>query len=181
LALLRVGFARPPPFLEAPVRSYRTISPLPRTASASEAVLRGLATPWTRGGVFLWHFPSSRLARVLPGTLARRSSDVPLPSTGSGGKRPPGLLAPLQSSWADRGRSTSLSRAHERRGRRTFLAAPVTLRGRPMASATAIPQQPLFAEQLPTHPFRARRLEDAAPRRGHAGGEPRVPAARALT
>jgi hypothetical protein len=42
------------PLPEGPVRSYRTVSPLPRLPGAV----------W-----FLWHFPSGRPARVLPGTL----------------------------------------------------------------------------------------------------------------
>gem|GEM_PF-5576808 len=46
-----------------PVRSYRTISPLPRGEPC--------------GGLFLWHFPSSRLDQPLAGTHALRSPDFP--------------------------------------------------------------------------------------------------------
>ena len=50
------------PVARTPVRSYRTISPLPDES----------------GGMFLLHFPSARAARALPGTLARWSPDFPL-------------------------------------------------------------------------------------------------------
>ena len=46
-----------------PVRSYRTISPLPRAEA--------------RGGMFLWHFPSGRPARPLAGIVALWSPDFP--------------------------------------------------------------------------------------------------------
>ena len=72
------GVCPTPALLRAPVRSYRTISPLPRK----------------RGGMFLWHFPSSRLARVLPGTLPGGARTF-LPPDKSG-RRPPSPLAPAQ-------------------------------------------------------------------------------------
>ena len=72
------GVCTTPALLRAPVRSYRTISPLPRK----------------RGGMFLWHFPSSRLARVLPGTLPGGARTF-LPPDKSG-RRPPSPLAPAQ-------------------------------------------------------------------------------------
>ena len=54
----------------APVRSCRTISPLPRLAAL--------------GGMFLWHFPSGRPARPLAGIAALRSPDFPLARRASG-------------------------------------------------------------------------------------------------
>jgi len=47
-----------------PVRSYRTISPLPQPVKVN-------------GGLFLWHFPSGCPDQPLAGTLALRSPDFP--------------------------------------------------------------------------------------------------------
>ena len=72
-----------PPVARRPVRSCRTISPLPaatargparpRTRCARHrrcALKRGdLAGPAAAGGMFLWHFPWGRPHRALPGTL----------------------------------------------------------------------------------------------------------------
>src|SRR5580700_9102636 len=57
LVLLQVGFAVPPCVAAGAVRSYRTISPLP--------------APLARrlGGIFLLHFPWTRVPQALPGTL----------------------------------------------------------------------------------------------------------------
>ena len=76
------------PVSGAPVRSYRTISPLPAKA----------------GGMFLWHFPSAYAARGLPGTLpygVRTFLDRGFPAS-----RPPGPLneesvALTEYCWAD--------------------------------------------------------------------------------
>jgi len=57
LALLPVGFAKPPPSPGALVRSYRTVSPLPHPHKVGPAVC------------FLWHFPSGHPAWVLPSTV----------------------------------------------------------------------------------------------------------------
>jgi hypothetical protein len=51
-----------------PVRSYRTISPLPNATEKTQTHV---------GGLFLWHFPSGRPDRPLAGTLALRSPDFP--------------------------------------------------------------------------------------------------------
>ena len=48
------------------VRSYRTISPLPRPTQHAEAVC------------FLWHYPWIRIRRMLSGTACPRSPDFPL-------------------------------------------------------------------------------------------------------
>ncbi len=56
LVLLQVGFSLPRHVAMRAVRSYRTISPLP-SAETDLAVY------------FLWHFPSTRAAQALPGTL----------------------------------------------------------------------------------------------------------------
>ena len=50
------------------VRSYRTLSPLPDEAEASQAVC------------FLWHFPWGRPRRALPGTVFPWSPDFPPPA-----------------------------------------------------------------------------------------------------
>src|SRR5580692_1629681 len=65
LVLLQVGFAVPPCVAAGAVRSYRTISPLP--------------APLARrlGGIFLLHFPWTRVPQALPGTLALWSPDFP--------------------------------------------------------------------------------------------------------
>ena len=57
LVLLQVGFAVPPCVAAGAVRSYRTISPLP--------------APLARrlGGIFLLHFPWTRVPQALPGTM----------------------------------------------------------------------------------------------------------------
>src|SRR5277367_4073410 len=57
LVLLQVGFAVPPGVAAGAVRSYRTISPLP--------------APLARrlGGIFLLHFPWTRVPQALPGTV----------------------------------------------------------------------------------------------------------------
>ncbi len=60
--LLRMGFARP-----ARYRAAGGLLPHHFTLTGPRA-----------GGLFLLHYPSSRLARVLPGILARRSPDFPL-------------------------------------------------------------------------------------------------------
>src|SRR6202044_1038085 len=57
LVLLQVGFAVPPCVAAGAVRSYRTISPLP-----APLVQR-------LGGIFLLHFPWTRVPQALPGTL----------------------------------------------------------------------------------------------------------------
>ncbi len=62
LALLRVGFAQLPSLPRGLVRSYRTFSPLSFRSFDKLRMAEGRFT-------FLWHFPSSRLARELPGTL----------------------------------------------------------------------------------------------------------------
>src|SRR3954471_18601093 len=51
-----------------PVRSYRTISPLPATGSAAARRL---------GGVFLWHCPAGFPGSDFPTTLALRCPDFP--------------------------------------------------------------------------------------------------------
>ena len=51
------GVCRATSVTSGPVRSYRTLSPLPVPLARPSAVC------------FLWHFPSSRDARALPGTL----------------------------------------------------------------------------------------------------------------
>ena len=59
LALLRVGFTKPPRSPGMLVRSYRTVSPLP-------------PVPTNRGRVavcFLWHYPASHLGLPLAITL----------------------------------------------------------------------------------------------------------------
>jgi len=53
------------------VRSYRTISPLPRSLAARSAVC------------FLLHWPSARAAQVLPGTLPYGARTFLHPSRGS--------------------------------------------------------------------------------------------------
>ncbi len=75
LALLRVGFARRPHYcgrrcaLTAPFHPY----------------------PAERGGMFLLHFPSSRLARVLPGTLPSGARTfLPPDEIGTAATQPPG-------------------------------------------------------------------------------------------
>jgi len=61
--LLQVGFAWPAPF------------------GAAGALLPHHFTLATRrGGMFLWHFPSSRLDQPLAGTRARWSPDFPRPA-----------------------------------------------------------------------------------------------------
>ena len=60
------------------MRSYRTISPLPRK----------------RGGMFLWHYPSGRPARVLPGTLPGGARTFLPPDESE--RRPPSPLAPMK-------------------------------------------------------------------------------------
>ena len=62
------------------VRSYRTISPLPRRPKASV------------GGVFLWHCPWGRPRRPLAGTVFPWSPDFPR-SARDGEARPSGHLA----------------------------------------------------------------------------------------
>jgi len=57
------------------VRSYRTLSPLPKVVYTAEAVY------------FLWHFPWGYPRRVLPGILFPWSPDFPLPDL-AGSNRP---------------------------------------------------------------------------------------------
>ena len=116
LVLLRVGFTLPRPLQARAVRSYRTISPLPRRwsfpqrraypASRPTRVLRFQggppAVPKKRGGVaeavsFLWHWPSMGLETHVPDVIrhtALRSSDFPPPvdlaQARSHRQRPPG-------------------------------------------------------------------------------------------
>src|SRR5690606_10472017 len=61
-----------------PVRSYRTISPLPRPSEEH------------RGGLFLWHFPSAHAARPLAGTLPEGVRTFLPPPEGD--RRPSGPL-----------------------------------------------------------------------------------------
>lgn len=68
-----------------PVRSCRTISPLPRLLAHGEK---------RRGGMFLLHSPWGRPPWALPSIFARRSSDFPLPA--QGGQRPPSRLDVLR-------------------------------------------------------------------------------------
>ena len=63
LVLLRVEFTLQPTVTSGPVRSYRTLSPLPH----KEAVC------------FLWHFPSGRPGRTLSGAVFPWSPDFPPP------------------------------------------------------------------------------------------------------
>ena len=62
------------PVTGTPVRSYRTISPLPATEAT--------------GGMFLWHFPSARAARPLAGTLSGEVRTFLPPFRGRAGGRP---------------------------------------------------------------------------------------------
>ncbi len=57
------------------MRSYRTVSPL--------------SCPEGKDGLSLWHFPSRRRARALPGTLPVWSPDVPLLDKRAAATRPP--------------------------------------------------------------------------------------------
>ena len=66
------GVYRAPSVAVGAVRSYRTVSPLP-----SRSRRRGKAV------CFLWHFPSRRRDRALPGMLPVRSSDFPPRSLGA--------------------------------------------------------------------------------------------------
>src|SRR5215472_570531 len=65
LVLLRVGFARRAPF-DAPGAL------LPHHFTLADRTLSR-----TSGGLFLWHFPSSRPDQPLTGTRARWSPDFP--------------------------------------------------------------------------------------------------------
>ena len=66
------GVYRAPSVAVGAVRSYRTVSPLPsRPKGAGKAVC------------FLWHFPSRRRDRALPGMLPVWSSDFPPRSLGA--------------------------------------------------------------------------------------------------
>ena len=85
LVLLRVGFTLTPGFTAGAVRSYRTISPLPRRQNSM--LLRGRPLPKSRGVAgavyFLWHWPSMRLEAHVPDVIrhtALRSSDFPPPA-----------------------------------------------------------------------------------------------------
>ena len=87
------------------VRSYRTISPLPRRGLAVQANLSGLSgSPSNRGVAeavsFLWHWPSTDLEARVPDVIrhtALRSSDFPPPlntlARDSGSDRP--VLLPV--------------------------------------------------------------------------------------
>ena len=76
LALLRVGFARPPCCQDAGAL-------LPHHFN--------LTHPKT-GGMFLLHFPSAHAAQALPGTLARWSPDFPLRHKAAAAARPAGQI-----------------------------------------------------------------------------------------
>src|SRR5215813_9107612 len=80
------GVYRAPDVAAGAVRSYRTVSPLP---SGSRGGRRAVC--------FLWHFPSRRRDRVLPGMPPVWSSDFPL--------RFPGAIA-----WPARSRGESTTR-----------------------------------------------------------------------
>jgi len=88
-----------PGFTAGAVRSYRTISPLPRRRGSK--LLQGCPrpVPKKRGGVaeavsFLWHWPSADLEARVPDVIrhtALRSSDFPPPKCAeahSGSDRP---------------------------------------------------------------------------------------------
>ena len=114
------GVCTKPALLRAPVRSYRTISPLPRK----------------RGGMFLWHFPSSRLARELPGTLPGGARTFLPP--GKPGRRPPSPLAPAQVYRMEPRSGVATSIAHQAL-RSPVCRRPCSLRvGRVRSSAAGI-------------------------------------------
>ena len=68
LALHRTGFALTRPVAEAPVRSYRTISPLP---------VRGSRVAAPSAVSFLRHFPAAFAGSGLPTVLALWCPDFP--------------------------------------------------------------------------------------------------------
>ena len=153
LALHRTGFALTRRVTATPVRSYRTISPLP---------VRGSRDGRAIGRVFLWHFPAAFAGSALPTVLALWCPDFPreahLPRLHGLRRSSVGAARPGTSRAGSRGHARSRSRSPARAARRPRCRPAVPREPRP-AQLSSEPQhsQPAGVIEPPQtgHPARS--------------------------